>query len=185
MFCLIFNHSEKPVFEFAFARPMLFLSHFIKNSMNLVSVICKLAMRWYLMSMCASWLCPFNLFTNSWLFFLFMVLYCTSPNKERYNWSIKVQVLDSARNYYQPFCNSYVWEVETYQKIFWCFSFVNKIRIKYLQNKVKYFTLKHRRKDNPIQLTTMFLTLATNDFTHAINSHDTHYRNGNCLKTFA
>ena len=93
-------------------------------------------------------------------------------------------VLDSASNYYQPFCNSYVCEVATYQKIFWCFSFVNKIRIKYLQNKVNYFTLKHRRKDNLIQLTTMFLTLTATDSTDAINFHDTRYNNRNCLKTF-
>ena len=47
--------TEKPVFECAFAHPMiLFLSHLLKNSVDWVSVICKLAMKWYLMRMCAS-----------------------------------------------------------------------------------------------------------------------------------
>ena len=51
--------TEKPVFECAFAdRAMLFLSYFnlVKNSMDRVSVICKLhvALEWYLMRMCAS-----------------------------------------------------------------------------------------------------------------------------------
>ena len=39
---------------------MLFFSYLVINSMDLVSVICKLAMKWYLMRMCASWLCPFK-----------------------------------------------------------------------------------------------------------------------------
>ena len=43
------SFTEKPVFECAFAHPsMLFLSYFVKNSMDRVSVICKLAMEWYL-----------------------------------------------------------------------------------------------------------------------------------------
>ena len=41
---------------------------------------------------------------------------------------------------HQLFYNSYILEVATYQKILWCFSFVDKIRIKYLQKKVNYFT---------------------------------------------
>ena len=48
-------------FECAFAHPiMLFLSYLVKNSMDCLSLICKLAMKWYLMCMCTSWLCPFN-----------------------------------------------------------------------------------------------------------------------------
>ena len=42
---------------------MLFLSYLVKNSMDRldrVSVICKLAMKWHLMRIRASWLCPFN-----------------------------------------------------------------------------------------------------------------------------
>ena len=35
-------------------------ANLVKNSMDCVSVICKLAMKWYLMRMCASWLCPFK-----------------------------------------------------------------------------------------------------------------------------
>jgi len=47
--------TEKPVFEYAFAHPMiLFLSYLGKNSMDRVSVIGKLAMKWYLMRMVAS-----------------------------------------------------------------------------------------------------------------------------------
>ena len=47
--------TEKPVFEFVFTHPiMLFLSYLVKSSMDCVSVICKLAMKWYLMRMCAS-----------------------------------------------------------------------------------------------------------------------------------
>ena len=43
---------ENPDFECAFGEPvMLFLSYLVKNSMDSVSVICKLAMKWYLMRM--------------------------------------------------------------------------------------------------------------------------------------
>ena len=49
------SFAEKPVFECAFAHPIkLFLSYLVKNFMDCVSVICKLAMKWYLMCMCAS-----------------------------------------------------------------------------------------------------------------------------------
>ena len=49
------SFTEKPVFELAFAHPiMLFLPYLVKNSMDRVSVICKLAMKWYIMCMCAS-----------------------------------------------------------------------------------------------------------------------------------
>ena len=52
---------EKPVFECAFALPkMLIFSYLVKNSMDRVSLICKQGIIWYLMRMCASWLCPFN-----------------------------------------------------------------------------------------------------------------------------
>ena len=47
--------TEKPVFDCPFAHPMiLFSSYLVKNSIYRVSVICKLAMEWYLMRMCAS-----------------------------------------------------------------------------------------------------------------------------------
>ena len=53
--------TEKPVFECVFAHPiMLFLLYLVKNSMECVSVICKLDKKWYLMHMCASWLRPFK-----------------------------------------------------------------------------------------------------------------------------
>ena len=54
--CFIFNCLlKKTVFQCHFAHPiMLFLSYLVKNSMNHVSVICKLATRWYLMRMCVS-----------------------------------------------------------------------------------------------------------------------------------
>ena len=45
---------------FAFGLWCFFLSYLVKNSMDCVSVICKLAMKWYLMRMCSSWLCPFS-----------------------------------------------------------------------------------------------------------------------------
>ena len=49
------SFTEKPVFECPFAHPMiLFLSYLVKNSIYRVSVICKLAMEWYVMRMCAS-----------------------------------------------------------------------------------------------------------------------------------
>ena len=51
----------KPVFECAFAPPMiLFLSYLVKNSMDRVSMTCKLTMKWCLMHMCASWLSVAN-----------------------------------------------------------------------------------------------------------------------------
>ena len=48
--CLIFNSLLKNLFlRCAFAHPiMLLLSYFVKNSMDRVFVICKLAMKWYL-----------------------------------------------------------------------------------------------------------------------------------------
>ena len=47
--------TEKPVFECAFAHPiMLCLSYLVQNSMDCEPVICKLAIKWYLMHMCAS-----------------------------------------------------------------------------------------------------------------------------------
>ena len=49
------SFTAKPVFECLFAYPMiLFLSYLVKNSIYRVSVIRKLAMKWYLMRMCAS-----------------------------------------------------------------------------------------------------------------------------------
>ena len=49
------SFTEKPVFEYSFAHPMiLFLSYLVKNSIYRVSVICKLAMEWYVMRMCTS-----------------------------------------------------------------------------------------------------------------------------------
>ena len=49
------SFTEKPVLERAFAHPiMLFLSYFANNSMDRVSMTWKLAMKWYLMRMCAS-----------------------------------------------------------------------------------------------------------------------------------
>ena len=49
------SFTEHPVFESAFAHlVVLFLSYLVKNSLDRVSVICKLAMKWYLMRMCAS-----------------------------------------------------------------------------------------------------------------------------------
>ena len=63
------SFPEKPVFECAFAHPIiLFLSCVVKNCMDRVSVICKLAMKWYLMRMCTSWLCPLKMISS---------LYCT------------------------------------------------------------------------------------------------------------
>ena len=60
--CLIFNRSLKNLFECPFARPMiLFLSYLVKNSImsgvyRVSAVTCKLAMKWYLILMCVSWL---------------------------------------------------------------------------------------------------------------------------------
>ena len=49
------SFNEKPVFECPFAHPMiLFLSYLDKNSIYRVSVINKLAMKWYLMRICTS-----------------------------------------------------------------------------------------------------------------------------------
>ena len=49
------SFTEKPAFECPFAHPMIsFLSYLVKNSINRVSVICKLAMEWHVMRMCAS-----------------------------------------------------------------------------------------------------------------------------------
>ena len=49
------SFTEKPVFECPLAHPMiLFLSYLVKNSIYHVSVICKLAMEWYVMRMNAS-----------------------------------------------------------------------------------------------------------------------------------
>ena len=58
----IFNRLlKKPVFECAFAHTtMLFFFFLVKNSMERVSVICKLAIKWCLLRLYSSWLCPFK-----------------------------------------------------------------------------------------------------------------------------
>ena len=46
------SFTEKRVIECAFAHPMILFSSYmylVNNSMDRVSVICKLGMRWYLM----------------------------------------------------------------------------------------------------------------------------------------
>jgi len=48
------SFTEKPVFECAFAHPMIVFYHVWLKTLDCVSVICKLAMKWYLMRMCAS-----------------------------------------------------------------------------------------------------------------------------------
>ena len=49
------SFTEKPVFECPFAHSLiLFSSYLVKKSIYRVSVICKSAMKWYLMRMCAS-----------------------------------------------------------------------------------------------------------------------------------
>ena len=43
-----------PVFECVFAHPIMsFLSYLVKKRMDRVSVVCRLAMKWYLVRMCA------------------------------------------------------------------------------------------------------------------------------------
>ena len=63
-FCIVLldflSFSEKPVLSVLCHPVILFLSYLVKNSIYRVSVICKLVMKWYLMRMCASWLCPFK-----------------------------------------------------------------------------------------------------------------------------
>ena len=49
------SFTEKPVFKCPFAHPMiLFLSYLVKNGIFRVSVISKLAKRWYVMRKCTS-----------------------------------------------------------------------------------------------------------------------------------
>ena len=51
------SFTEKPVFECPFVHPIyiiIFLSYLVKKSMDPFSVVCKLAMKWYLMRMCTS-----------------------------------------------------------------------------------------------------------------------------------
>ena len=55
---------------------ILFLKYMVKNGIYRVSVICKLANKWYVMRMCTSWLCPFkslkvNPIRSSWFFRIF------------------------------------------------------------------------------------------------------------------
>ena len=49
----------KPFLWVSFSS-FFFLSYLVKNSIYRVSVVCKLAMKWYLMLMCLCWLCPLN-----------------------------------------------------------------------------------------------------------------------------
>ena len=50
------SFTEEPVFECRLSHSMiLILSNLVNNT---VPVVCKLAMKWYLMCMCASRLCP-------------------------------------------------------------------------------------------------------------------------------
>ena len=53
--------TEKHVFWVCFRSCYdISFSHLVGNSMNRGSVICKLAKKWYLIRICASWLYPFN-----------------------------------------------------------------------------------------------------------------------------
>ena len=71
------SFTEKPVFECPFARPMiLVLSHLVKNSIYRVLSLCKLAMEWYVMPMCTSWLCPINIPKNE---LVIPVSQCVNP----------------------------------------------------------------------------------------------------------
>ena len=57
---------EIPVFKCAFAHIiMLFLSYLVKTSVDRVFVTCKLAMKWFLMRMCASRLYPLKILNNT------------------------------------------------------------------------------------------------------------------------
>ena len=74
------SFTEKPVFECASAHPiMLFLSDLGKSSMDRVSVICKLDMKWYPMRIYASWL-------FSWLMRL-------SPDRAIQVWALAVDIV--------------------------------------------------------------------------------------------
>ena len=44
------SFTEKPVLEYPFVY-IIFLSYLVKNNMNRASVVCELAMKWYLMSL--------------------------------------------------------------------------------------------------------------------------------------
>ena len=49
------SFTEKPVFECPFVHSMVsFLPYLVKNSMDRVSIACKLSVKLYLMRMCAS-----------------------------------------------------------------------------------------------------------------------------------
>ena len=49
------SFPEKPVFECPFPHPIIiFLSYLVKSTIYRISVICKLAMEWYVRRMCAS-----------------------------------------------------------------------------------------------------------------------------------
>ena len=53
------SFTEKSVFSVFLLNPMiLFLSHLVKISTDCTQ--CKLAIEWYPMRMCTSWLCPFK-----------------------------------------------------------------------------------------------------------------------------
>ena len=64
VFCLLDFQSftEKPVFKTVcfWSSYGVILSYLLKNSIYRISVICKLAMKEYLVHMCASWLCSFK-----------------------------------------------------------------------------------------------------------------------------
>ena len=81
---------------------MLFLSYLVKNRMDRFFVICKLAMKWYLMHMCASYCVPdmdnfsrvvplirtfwwqyLSLYDCVWLFYLDVNQNCTVQFKPR------------------------------------------------------------------------------------------------------
>ena len=75
------SFTEKPVFECTFTHPvMLFWSYLVKNSMDRVSVICILAMKWYLQQLCPFKVCSLKSTCNQILAFIWY------PKKIRADW---------------------------------------------------------------------------------------------------
>ena len=70
---------------------MLFL-HLFESSIDRVSVICKLAIKWYLMRMCASWLCSFNYQKIRFCANLLVAFYADQRiNRFRKKWNIGIK----------------------------------------------------------------------------------------------
>ena len=104
----IFTVFASPAFECAFAHPILFLSYLSKISMDCVSLICKSAMKCYLMCMCTSWLCKCPLSINTFSSPEAALILVSNKNRDLWE-GLALDIHDSQPSHHSVHAQSQVW----------------------------------------------------------------------------